>query len=225
MDVLALSRMYLPSMAFKRSTHQVLSRDLNAEQIRELWSETRKKQSELQRDRPNYSVGLNLLMRYFEWDCAFYSAARAQGFPTQDVGKWIQDIQWQIIGPGMRFSYALSRLRSKTQHVRVRWILDLMFTFLFTKPFQRAAVPPLKESDIAFDVTVCPIAQYFQDRGVPELTRYAACDLDYRMAQIWQVQLDRDQTLATGGNRCDFRFTALPPDSTRNEESAHRANA
>jgi hypothetical protein len=59
---------------------------------------------------------------------------------------------------------------------------------------------------VAFDVVLCPLANYFKDQGVPELTRHAACNMDYRMAREYGVDLVRSQTIADGAAHCDFRW-------------------
>jgi hypothetical protein len=65
---------------------------------------------------------------------------------------------------------------------------------------------PAALTGVAFDVTLCPLADYFKDQGVPELTEPAAGNLDYRMAREWGVELVRTQTIADGAAYCDFRW-------------------
>jgi len=59
---------------------------------------------------------------------------------------------------------------------------------------------------VAFDVTVCPVADYFKDQGVPEATGHATCNLDYCMARKFGIELVRTQTIANGAEYCDFRW-------------------
>ena len=109
--------------------------------------------------------------------------------------------------------FLLSRLRSAKLRTRIQWVLDLIFAVLFTKPFRKQVVP--SDSGIAFDVTVCPVAVYFQQQGVSELTRFAACNLDHRMAQNWGIKLERTRTIAEGSSYCDFRFKLPPKDNAQ----------
>lgn len=133
--------------------------------------------------------------------------------PQEQASQLVEEINWEIFGAGTSNVFRLSRLRSARLLTRIQWVLDMMFFVLFTKPFQKQAVPA--DSDIAFNVTVCPVAVYFQQQGVPELTRYAACNLDHRMARDWGVKLERTRTIAEGSSDCDFRFKFPPSDSTR----------
>ena len=100
--------------------------------------------------------------------------------------------------------FLFSRLRSAKLQTRVQWISDLLFAVLFTKPFLKQDVSV--NNAVAFDVTNCPVADYLKQQGVPELTRFAACNLDHRMAQNWGVKLERTRTIAEESSYCDFRF-------------------
>jgi hypothetical protein len=62
------------------------------------------------------------------------------------------------------------------------------------------------EHEVAFETTVCPLAQFCLDQGVPELTRHAACNLDILMAKDWGVVLARSRTIAEGFPTCDFLY-------------------
>ena len=195
---------FTPRTAFRRSASRVLARETSPEQAARIWETTQSLQAELRQRRPRHSLGVNLVVRYLEWDFALFSAAKQAGVSAATAGRLVEEISWEVFGPVTALTFSVSRLRSKHLRTRVQWILDLMFGVIFTSPFRRTVSP--STHDIAFDVTVCPLAQYFRDRGVPELTRYAACSLDYRMAAHWGVRLERTRTLAEGHSLCDFRF-------------------
>ena len=204
MSPVSVLRLCKPSAAFKRSALRALARETSPDQAARIWDATKDLQAELRKQRPRYSLGINLLLRYFEWDCALFLAARQADLSTEAAGQLVEEINWAVFGPVIALSFSISRLRSKRLRTRVKWVVDLMFGVLFTSPFQRTTLPSTR--DVAFNVTVCPLAQYFRERGVPELTRYAACSLDHRMAAVWGVRLERSQTIAEGHSLCDFRF-------------------
>ena len=81
-----------------------------------------------------------------------------------------------------------------------RW----MTRYFFSSPFRHQHLP--SEAGVSFDVTLCPLADYFKDQGVPELTQHAACNLDYCAAREYGVDLVRTQTIADGAAHCDFRW-------------------
>jgi len=193
-----------PKIAFKRCASRVLARSFNTREAQRIWAAALELQPALAQKRPRGSFGLSLVLRYMEWDCALYRAARQCGMPEAQAQQMIAEVNWLAFAPMTVISHKLSRLRSADPLARAGWILDLMFLVLFTAPFQREKFPASDE--IAFDVIACPLANYFSEQGIPELTSSAACSLDQRMASVWGVTLHREQTIAEGHPRCDFRF-------------------
>ncbi|HST58784.1 MAG TPA: L-2-amino-thiazoline-4-carboxylic acid hydrolase [Longimicrobium sp.] len=195
-------------MVFHRAAVRVLGPALPREDVDRVWGRTRALQRELRKTRPRHSLGVNLVLRLFEWDRALYGALLEAGVPADDAGRWIAEINWMILGPSTALNFSLSRLRSGDLRTRVQSVVDLLFAVVFTAPFRRIVHPA--QDEVAFDVTRCPLAEYFAAQGTPELTRHAACSLDYRMAEQWGVTLQRTRTIAAGHPLCDFRFQLHP---------------
>jgi len=208
MKPLAMLLGSLPRIAFRRAAQAQLGAGLPATTAAAVWARTLEIQSELQHTRVSHSPGVNLLLRYMQWDYALYRALQEQGVNQQQAGEWIEQINWQIFAPASALAFKLSRLRSGRLQTRIQWLLDALFSLVFTRPFRRTTLPAV--AGVAFDVQVCPLASYLRDQGVPELTHFAACSLDYRMASDWGVTLRRTQTLAGGAAYCDFRFSVPP---------------
>lgn len=74
-----------------------------------------------------------------------------------------------------------------------------------TPPWERTDVEV--EGGIGFDFTACPCHDLCMKEGVPELTK-AFCDMDWQLAEYFppRIGFRREQTLAEGGDRCDFRY-------------------
>lgn len=208
MKPLALLLVYLPRIAFRRAAQAQLGGCLPATTAAAVWARTLEVQSELQGTRLRHSPGVNLLLRYMQWDYALYRALQEHGIGQQQAGEWIEQINWQIFAPASALAFKLSRLRSSRLQARIQWLLDALFRLVFTRPFRRTNLPAV--AGVAFDVQVCPLASYLREQGAPELTHFAACSLDYRMASDWGVTLQRTQTLAGGAAYCDFRFSVPP---------------
>jgi hypothetical protein len=204
MDVFSTMLLLMPTVAFRRATLRQLAASGFTNEYARIWQRTVALQAELSRTRPRYSFGVNRFLRFMEWDAALYRALQEHGVPHAQAGQLIEAINWQLFGAGTSNVFRLSRLRSATLSTRIRWVLDLMFAVLFTHPFRKQDLPAAK--GIAFEVTHCPVADYFKQQGLPELTRYAACNLDHRMAQVWHTRLQRTHTIAEGSSSCDFRF-------------------
>ncbi|MDJ0750571.1 MAG: L-2-amino-thiazoline-4-carboxylic acid hydrolase [Woeseiaceae bacterium] len=145
------------------------------------------------------------MMRYLEWSCALYRAVQEHGMGESEAAALVETIMTDVYRPVPAAMFKFSRLRSAEHEARVRWILgNITRHFLPGPPFCYRYLP--SKSGVAFDVTDCPFANYFNDQGVPELTEPAAGNMDYVMAQEWGVELDRKQTIADGAAYCDFRW-------------------
>ncbi|RDL48778.1 hypothetical protein BLJAPNOD_05056 [Ensifer sp. M14] len=195
----------LPGVAFKRAARRRLSTSVSPQMATLIWSDARNLQHALRQQQPKHSIGVNLLLRYMEWDCALYRAAREQGLSRDRAGALIEEINWDLFKAPIGSAFRMTRLLTRWQKTRIRWMLDAMFALVFTAPFKRSRTP--SGEGLVFDVLACPLAAYFKQQGVPELTRHAACSLDYRMAAQWGAVLHRKQTIAEGAPHCDFRFT------------------
>lgn len=204
MNPFGLFLFYFPRSAVRQVAHEVMAEKLPPDTVGDVWDGAKHLQRDLKRSRPKYAFGLNFFLRYMEWDICLYRAAKAQEVPPLQAAELVEEINRRIFLPVNRVSYAVSRFRSSNTITRAQWIVDLMFKVLFTGPFQRRTYR--REGVVAFDVTACPLATYFRDQGVPELTRYAACSQDHYMAQIWGLTLVRPKTIADGHELCDFRF-------------------
>lgn len=195
-------------IVFRRSALPVLAPALPRDAVERVWARTVALQRELRKTRPRHSLGVNLLLRLFEWDRALYGALLESGVGRDEAGRMIAEINWAVLGPSTALNFSLSRLRSRDLRTRVQWVVDLLFAVAFTAPFRR--VVHRAKGEVAFDVTRCPLAEYFAAQGTPELTRHAACSLDYNMAAQWGVTLQRTRTIAEGHSACDFRFLPHP---------------
>lgn len=100
--------------------------------------------------------------------------------------------------------FKLSRLRSAKLETRVKWLLGMITRCFFTSPFHHRYHP--SETGVAFDVTACPLADYFKGQGIPEFTAHSACHPDYCAARELGVDSVRSQTIADGAAHCDFRW-------------------
>jgi hypothetical protein len=64
---------------------------------------------------------------------------------------------------------------------------------------------------MAFDITGCRYAQFFQQMGEPELGFLLVCSADFPLADgIPGVELERTQTIMQGAEYCDFRYRLMP---------------
>jgi ubiquinone biosynthesis protein len=145
-----------------------------------------------------------------EWSLALYRAALDHGLSREKAGELVEEINWSLSVPIARSLFRLSRLRSAQLRIRLRWMYDVLFGLFFTAPFKRRVLA--SEDGVAFDAVACPLASYFRDMGAPELTRYAACSFDARVAREFGVPLFKTQSIADGAVLCDIRFISRSVD-------------
>ena len=62
--------------------------------------------------------------------------------------------------------------------------------------------------EFGFDYTECGACKLFKDEGCFEWAHYL-CALDFMTTEMMGVHLERTETLAEGGDRCDFRFSRM----------------
>lgn len=67
-------------------------------------------------------------------------------------------------------------------------------------------LPGNSDYDLGYDYWECGICKLCQDEGCPELAKYL-CQLDFLLAEVMGLRLERTTTLAEGGMKCDFRFS------------------
>ena len=194
---------YAPDANFRRAASHRLKPHFPDTSV-QVWRSTRTWQSRLAPNRPHHSASVNLMMRYMEWSCALYRTVQEHGMSQAEAGALVETIMLKVYQPVPAAWFKLSRLRSAKRETRVKWILGMITRYFFSSPFRHRHFP--SEAGVTFDVTLCPLADYFKDQGVPELTLHASCNLDYGAAREFGVELVRSQTIADGAAHCDFRW-------------------
>jgi hypothetical protein len=205
MKAISLVWIGLPSAAFQRAASSSLSESCAPAIAEQIWSRTLHHQRDLKSRRPRgWSLGIQLSLRYMEWYVALYRASLEHGVSREQAGGMVEEIAWSINKPLVAALFRLSRLRSSELRIRIRWMYDVMFMLFFTAPFRRRVLA--STDGVAFDMIACPAAAYCRDMGVPELTSYAACSFDARLAREYGVPFHKTQSIAEGAPLCDIRF-------------------
>ena len=73
-----------------------------------------------------------------------------------------------------------------------------------------------QDFDFGLDYTECGLLKYLEREGAPELAPYL-CWADYPMFAAMGMKLTRTETLAQGGQRCDFRLSRGKPERVEPE--------
>ena len=72
------------------------------------------------------------------------------------------------------------------------WVVDIL--------------PGNGEYDLGYDYHECGICKICRDEGCPELASYL-CRMDFVLADIMNMKLERTGTIADGADYCDFRYS------------------
>lgn len=150
------------------------------------------------------SRAVGLMLSTARKNIALYKVLIELDTPKEKTQKYIEEINWEInriIGAPM---FVFSIIKGKKPVARVKWINDVLWKYLFTKPFKRVQVD--SDTLIAFNITRCPFQEYYRSQNVIELCEHTSCSQDYLLAKTWHSKFIREQTLARGGEFCDFRF-------------------
>ncbi|MCP4757449.1 MAG: L-2-amino-thiazoline-4-carboxylic acid hydrolase [Proteobacteria bacterium] len=200
---IGILRWYTPAATFRRAASHRLQEYFPDTSV-QVWHATRTWQTRLMPNRPRHSASVNLMIRWSEWCCALYRALQEHGKSQAESGAIVETIMMDAYRPVAAGMFKISRLRGAKRETRLKLILGLLTRYFFSSPFIHRHLP--SETGVAFDVTLCPFADYFKDQGVPELTPHAACNLDHCLAHAFGVDLVRTQTIADGSAYCDFRW-------------------
>lgn len=193
-----------PAGAYRREAKRHLKAQF-PDKFEQIWRATNTWQKRLATSRPRYSGGVKFMMTYMEWSCALYRALQDYSVDRAEAILLVETIMSDVYRPVPAAVFKLSRLRSAKRETRVKWLLGMITGHVLpAPPFCYRHLP--SETGVAFDVTRCPIADYFNSQGAPELTEPAGGNLDYVMARAWGIELVRTQTLAEGATYCDFRW-------------------
>ena len=137
--------------------------------------------------------------------CAFFIAMnRANGLSADEniekMRKGMKSSKLLKIALGDAKGY----LDEKRMEGRYRWSED---THKHTYPDDWVVdiLPAQGKYALGYDYLECGCCKMCAHEGCPELAKYL-CSLDYMLFDVMGMGLDRTQTLAEGGEKCDFRM-------------------
>lgn len=144
---------------------------------------------------------------------AFFQVLLDAGIERAYAIELVSDTTWKVYRQWGRIGQFLTRILPRSLLKPMRTDLarriqkdgTLAQSFPFNAPGYIAKYVPMKDA-IAFDMIRCPVAEVFRAHGAADLCRASWCDLDYALAEMQGLRLQRTTTLVEGADRCDFRF-------------------
>lgn len=198
----------------RRATHRVLSsrmgRKAVAAHLRRSHRGYLRQVADL---KPLPTLGARVMVRAAALTVATYRSLRAEGLDDPEARRLTAAITWRIYRTFAGLPWALTRLFAKDPLRRFQRAMTWFMRFPYASPGYEMEWAPSagKEDDevVGFDVRSCPAAAYFQSQELAALCTDAFCDLDYPLADLWSVRLERETTIAKGCERCEFRYHHL----------------
>jgi L-2-amino-thiazoline-4-carboxylic acid hydrolase len=117
----------------------------------------------------------------------------------------VSDTAWEIYRKWGKIPYALARVWHRAPSKRMQACVRAFLRFPFSPPGYRFERHPT-EDGVALDMHHCQVADFFKAHSASELCVNTWCALDFGLAEMWGGWLERDKTIASGCQLCNFRF-------------------
>ena len=103
--------------------------------------------------------------------------------------------------------WIFTRIFSKKPIIRVKKAIYFFINYFpYGNPGYKMEILKTEKNIVAFNVYKCPAAEFFKEHNLSELCTEAWCNLDFPLAKIWKVTLERPKTIAKGNEICNFKF-------------------
>jgi ubiquinone biosynthesis protein len=155
------------------------------------------------------TIGSRLNVRLAALTLAMLHSLTVAGVERQYAIELIGDTCWQVYQYWGRVGRLIGRVFGrqpiKDHARRINKDGSWPMSFPFNPPGYRARYVPT-QGGLGFDVIRCPVAEYFRAHGASDLAVGTWCMLDYPLAEMLNMRLERNRTLAAGDPQCDFRW-------------------
>lgn len=152
------------------------------------------------------TLGARLMVRFAALTAGFYEALAARGVPDAEARRLTAEVTWTIYDKMAAVPWLLARATRRTPYARLKRATELFRRFPFRAPSYDMVDVDAAANVVAFDVRRCPVAEYFQARGLSQVCVDTWCNLDMPLAKKWGARLERRSTLVQGAEHCDFRW-------------------
>jgi ubiquinone biosynthesis protein len=131
------------------------------------------------------------------------------GIAAEEAPRLIYDIAWSVYRQMGEPPLLIADAFTRDPRKRLKLATDMFRNFPFGSPSYEWRDVLSGDGAVAFDCVKCPVAEFFASQDASELCVQTFCRLDFPLAETWGGKLKRTGTLATGADRCDFRWYPL----------------
>lgn len=156
------------------------------------------------------TTGGTLMLHLSAMSTGFYQELTAKGKDAETTTQLFYDIAWKVYQKMGRFSWWLAGIGSRTDYDRLLKATELFRTFPFNSPSYQWKDVKVGKNVVGFDCHKCPVAEYFETKGLSRFCTQTWCKLDYPLAELWNAKLERSGSIAGGAKICDFRWKFNP---------------
>ena len=153
------------------------------------------------------TFGANVMLRLSLLTLIIYEQLLEASLNKQEAIKLTSAINWMVYEKLTNRFWVLTRPFSRKPITRVKIAMGFFINYFpYKSPGYEMEILDTEKSIVAFDVKKCPAANFFKKHNLNDLCIEAWCNLDFLLAEKWNVRLKRDKTLANENNCCNFKF-------------------
>ncbi len=171
---------------------------------KEIWIEYKNRSTSITKKE---TFGATIMVKLCLLTLIIYEKLISKNFKKQDALQLTYKIIWVIYEKLANKFWVFTRVFSKKPIIRVKKAIYFFINYFpYKSPGYKMEILKTKNNVVAFNVYKCPAAEFFKQHNLSELCVEGWCNLDYPLAKIWKVTLQRQKTIAKGYEMCDFKF-------------------
>ena len=137
---------------------------------------------------------------------AMHETLLQHGIAVAESHRLIHEIGWRVYRQMAEPPLLIGAAFTRDPRKRLKLATDIFRSFPFGSPSYEWRDVASADGAIAFDCVKCPVAEFFASQNAAELCVQTFCKLDFPLAETWGGELKRSGTIASGAERCDFRW-------------------
>lgn len=190
-----------------KSAKEILSPNFSKEEIKSIlkcyWPRYRILRKYIE-NKPTF--GGTVMVHLAAMSTAFYQELTERGISASKTTKYFYEIAWKVYRIMGRFSWKISKIKYRDNSKRLKYATELFKAFPFNSPSFKWENIPQTDNSVCFNCTKCPVADYFETKGLSEFCIKTWCALDFPLSNMWNAQLERTNSIAGGAKICDFKW-------------------
>jgi len=190
-----------------RAAKNILAIHYSKDKIRDILYSYWKRYLRLIQDIPTMpTLGGSLMVHLAAMSTAFYRELSDKGQTDENATSLFYDIAWEVYRKMGRLSWLLAGWGNKGGYSRLIKATKLFRAFPFNSPSYQWSDIKTPDNVVGFDCLKCPVAEYFELNRLSKFCTATWCALDYPLAEMWNANLTRTGSIASGADTCDFRW-------------------